>query len=306
MLGQRGRNKNDEQLLESSSSKSRRSKSFGRIRGLLTGESRKERKARKLAEAEAEASNNIGKKSSMAGESTHNAMTASSHAPASDDGRIHGDDASTIMGVLVDENASIATGAPKRRASDYSSTLPNKSIYDSNHSGNESGAAGQKEYRLDFEKTQSQNSYILKVVLLLMDPASRRFELLQLEFDSQKARVSDVLAQIPISVTEAALREQSYIGITGVDAIDMLPNRWLSDCCVGNEVLVAMPVDSTPKECVRLARPILSDEKVVCMVSAMPVPCLKYFEHVSPKHASLFISKISSKLAVLMHRHGNL
>jgi hypothetical protein len=48
--------------------------------------------------------------------------------------------------------------------------------------------------------------YILKVVLLLMDPETRRFELLQLEFDSLKAFVSDVLAQIPISVTEDALR----------------------------------------------------------------------------------------------------
>jgi hypothetical protein len=52
--------------------------------------------------------------------------------------------------------------------------------------------------------------YILKVVLLLMDPETRRFELLQLEFDSLKALVSDVLAQIPISVTEDALRLQSW------------------------------------------------------------------------------------------------
>lgn len=112
----------------------------------------------------------------------------------------------------------------------------------------------------------STSSYILKVVLLLMDPETRRFELLQLEFDSLKALVSDVLAQIPISVTEEALRMQTYSGIVGRESNEMPPSKLLATFCKGSEVLVAVPEGVPPKECVRLARPILSDDKVVTMV----------------------------------------
>lgn len=114
--------------------------------------------------------------------------------------------------------------------------------------------------------SNEKKAYILKVVLLLMDPETRRFELLQLEFDSLKALVSDVLAQIPISVTEEALRLQTYTGISGKDGVEMPPSKLLSSFCKGNEVLVAVPDGVAPKECARLARPILSDDKVVTMV----------------------------------------
>ena len=116
------------------------------------------------------------------------------------------------------------------------------------------------------EPTDAKKAYILKVVLLLMDPETRRFELLQLEFDSLKALVSDVLAQIPVSVTEEALRLQKYTGISGKDGIEMSPTKLLASFCKGNEVLVAIPEGVPAKECARLARPILSDEKVVTMV----------------------------------------
>lgn len=111
-----------------------------------------------------------------------------------------------------------------------------------------------------------KKAYILKVVLLLMDPETRRFELLQLEFDSLKALVSDVLAQIPVSVTEEALRVQTYTGISGKDGVEMAPSKLLATFCKGNEVLVAIPDGLPAKECTRLARPILSDDKVVNMV----------------------------------------
>jgi hypothetical protein len=118
----------------------------------------------------------------------------------------------------------------------------------------------------DKKADDAKKAYILKVVLLLMDPETRRFELLQLEFDSLKALVSDVLAQIPVSVTEEALRLQSYTGIAGKDGIEMVPSQLLATFCKGNEVLVAIPDGVPAKECSRLARPILSDDKVVTMV----------------------------------------
>lgn len=108
--------------------------------------------------------------------------------------------------------------------------------------------------------------YLLKVVLLLMDPNSRRFELLQLEFDSLKALVSDVLAQIPISVTEEAMRKQSYKSICGHNGLEMPTSKLLAEYCKGSEVLLAVPTTLPAIDCARLARPILNDSKVVAMV----------------------------------------
>lgn len=109
--------------------------------------------------------------------------------------------------------------------------------------------------------------FLLKIVLLLMDPVTRRFELLQLEFDSLQATVNDILVQIPVSVTEEALREQKYVAICGPDAKEKSSTEALSSFCTGNEVLVAIPDGLQSRECVRLATPILSDNKVTQMVS---------------------------------------
>jgi hypothetical protein len=106
----------------------------------------------------------------------------------------------------------------------------------------------------------------LQLVLLLMDPESRRFELLQLEFDSEKARVADIIAQIPVSVTEAAIRGQKYEYVLDESTAMRLPQTRLLDFCNGRQVLVAVPKGTTIKECVRLARPILCDPQVVKMV----------------------------------------
>jgi hypothetical protein len=108
--------------------------------------------------------------------------------------------------------------------------------------------------------------YLLKVALLLMDPNTRRFELLQLQFDSLKALVSDALNQIPVSAKEESLRSQQYSGICGKSATLVASDRLLTTFCDVNDVLVAVPTLLTAQECTRLAKPILSDDKVLSMV----------------------------------------
>jgi hypothetical protein len=115
-----------------------------------------------------------------------------------------------------------------------------------------------------------EKAMTLQLVLLLMDPTTRRFELLQLEFDSDKARVSDIIAQIPISVTEASIKNQQYEGVVDESGTTMNEFVRLIDFCKGKTVLVALPKGITVKECVRLARPILLDKQVEKMVS---LPC---------------------------------
>lgn len=106
----------------------------------------------------------------------------------------------------------------------------------------------------------------LQLVMLLMDPQSRRFELLQLEFDSDKARVSDVIAQIPLSVTEPTLKALSFTGVIDSSGKVMTGDIRLVDFCKGKTVLAAVPEGVAAKDCVKLARPIICDKQVDKMV----------------------------------------
>lgn len=106
----------------------------------------------------------------------------------------------------------------------------------------------------------------IQVILLLMDPHSRRFELLQLEFDSTKALVSDVVRQVQSSATEHSLRSLTYGGVCDQDGIEMIQSLKLSNFCKGNEIVMAMPEGMTGKDTLQLAQPILSDPKVADML----------------------------------------
>lgn len=186
------------------------------IKGLLNGESRKERQAREEQEAK-----NKG---------------APPPPPP--------EEAETVYQVDVDDRTiSVMSGDTKK-----TDTTADKAT-----EGFLSGAS---------------KTYMLKVVLLLMDPETRRFELLQLEFDSDKALVSDVLTQIPVAVTEEVLKKQSYVGICGSTGTEMNSGILLAEFCRGNDVLVAVPSGVPASDCARLARPILNDEKVVNMLKA--------------------------------------
>jgi hypothetical protein len=118
------------------------------------------------------------------------------------------------------------------------------------------------------------NGAALELVVLLMDPVSRRFELLQLEFDSTRAKVSDLLTQIPLSVTESSLQQQQYSGV--LDSTGSLQEgpvrlleafRYHTTSTSNKMVLVAKPRGVSSKECMRLAKPILTDTQVSIMVS---------------------------------------
>ncbi|KAL9185235.1 hypothetical protein ACHAXT_003012 [Thalassiosira profunda] len=109
----------------------------------------------------------------------------------------------------------------------------------------------------------------IQVVLLLMDPSSRRFELLQLEFDTNKALVSDVLRQIKGSATEKTLRDMNYAGVCDSSGMEMIASMKLSRFCEGNDVVMAMPSGMTGKQTAKLATPILGDPKVEDMLA----PC---------------------------------
>mmetsp|Transcript_7906 Transcript_7906/g.22020 ORF Transcript_7906/g.22020 Transcript_7906/m.22020 type:complete len:547 (+) Transcript_7906:210-1850(+) len=131
-----------------------------------------------------------------------------------------------------------------------------------------SGETAATESVSDVSKLSGAKDYLLRVVVLLMDVKTRRFELLQLEFDSEKAMVSDVLSQVPVSVTEETLRLQQYQGVVVYTGEEMLADKKLSGFCKGSDVLVAVPKEMESEEVARLSKPILSDPNVVDMLKS--------------------------------------
>ena len=104
--------------------------------------------------------------------------------------------------------------------------------------------------------------YSLSLVVLLIDINSRRFELLQLQFDSEDAKVSDILLQVPESATIESLRNQSFDQIVTADGEGRALDKKLVEFCDGCDLLVAIPAGLSPQGAVRLAKPILANPKI--------------------------------------------
>ena len=115
----------------------------------------------------------------------------------------------------------------------------------------------------------SELGVTIDVILLLVDSGSRRFELLQLEFDSSKAVVKDIISQIPFSATEETLKNQAYSEICVPGGAVMDANENISKYCKGNEVLLAVPAGISAEECQKLSKPILSDPNISKLVSGL-------------------------------------
>lgn len=113
----------------------------------------------------------------------------------------------------------------------------------------------------------------IAIVLLLMDPTTRRFELLQLEFDSTKATVADIIRQIPISATEESLRTQTFDCVCDTSGLEYDHDKPISDYVEGNAVVITVPKTNTKgsEHAAKMAKPILRDPKVEEMLMAAGV-----------------------------------
>lgn len=111
----------------------------------------------------------------------------------------------------------------------------------------------------------------ISMVLLLVDPDTLRFELLQLEFDQpNQAKVADVLEQIPTSVTEPAIRTLEFQALVDRQGGQFGPKVNLAKALryrrKSKDILVGLSKGVTTEHCSRLARPILGDTKVIGML----------------------------------------
>mmetsp|Transcript_26104 Transcript_26104/g.38902 ORF Transcript_26104/g.38902 Transcript_26104/m.38902 type:complete len:459 (-) Transcript_26104:518-1894(-) len=113
-----------------------------------------------------------------------------------------------------------------------------------------------------------------QIFLLIMDPASRCFEVLQLDLDMEQAIVSDLLHQIPESATDSVLQNVVYCGVcrpysdTSLDASSSLQASGIQN----DDVLIAIPKEMDLNRVHALAEPILTDPDVASVLKLPPPP----------------------------------
>jgi len=153
----------------------------------------------------------------------------------------------------------------------------------------------------------------IHVILLLMDPKTRRFELLQLEFDSSSAMVSDIFAQIAISATEPTLKSQEYATLIDLKGAVLIDTKNLAEYIDAAGIVIAVP--ATTKEdgvaIAKMATPILSNPKVHTMVSISGFILQLHFMSNFPfSHTSCFSFSSSHhrdlKLLIFQSQQSNL
>lgn len=133
-----------------------------------------------------------------------------------------------------------------------------------------------KLYGVDDEDDISEQGELLgplELVLVLVDPRTLRFELLQLEFETpQLSKVSECLEQVKDIVTESALKSLEFHSVLDRKGNSFPAKSSLGKALTcrrrGKDILVGISKGVGADEAGRLARPILGDAKVIQMVSA--------------------------------------
>ena len=114
----------------------------------------------------------------------------------------------------------------------------------------------------------------IHIALLLINSRTRRFEILQLHFDSRNAKVEDIFSQISTKVIEPSLKNQTYVDICTPTGYKLDKSKILSDYVAKAAVLIAVPVSETPDEgdgleaATKMAKPLLGNPKVEKILSA--------------------------------------
>jgi hypothetical protein len=123
-------------------------------------------------------------------------------------------------------------------------------------------------------------SATVKIFLLLVEPKSKVFELIQLVYPRKNTKVSDLLKMIPKNATENTLGMQAYVGITRpkrradpIININLLASNSVYNTChptagIGQgEIIVAIPARASTKEIVILAKQILASSHIQKLIA---------------------------------------
>eukprot|EP00538_Stauroneis_constricta_P006467 CAMPEP_0119548330 /NCGR_PEP_ID=MMETSP1352-20130426/2279_1 /TAXON_ID=265584 /ORGANISM="Stauroneis constricta, Strain CCMP1120" /LENGTH=696 /DNA_ID=CAMNT_0007593567 /DNA_START=134 /DNA_END=2224 /DNA_ORIENTATION=+ len=147
--------------------------------------------------------------------------------------------------------------------------------------------------------TRLEDSY--KIFLLLLQPKSKIFELIQIIYNPKDTTIGDMLAMIPKNATEEALGKQEYIGLCRPKEREDLLNMDMLASNVGlsehtpaaatariklGEILVAIPIGYSGDDVARLSEQILANPKIVKLLKRSDPLAPKSKRRSSRRHRS--------------------
>jgi len=114
---------------------------------------------------------------------------------------------------------------------------------------------------------------LIQVMLFVSDRTTRRFELVKFDLDSSKARLYEILKEIPNVATDETLRSKKYVAICSRKGEELGKFKRVTEYFrregnnkVSNFVL-AVEEGMTAKDTVTAFMHILSDDKILSMIS---------------------------------------
>jgi hypothetical protein len=136
------------------------------------------------------------------------------------------------------------------------------------------GVSG-RDFLAEDELHEEPDEEPVTLVILLLDPDSLRFELLQLQLEKPSGlKVKDVLGQLEESITEPALQSLKFIALVDRAGGVNKPDAPLTKAMAHRkdkfkDILVGLAKGSKVEELFKRVRPILGDPNVGRMVSAI-------------------------------------
>jgi len=132
---------------------------------------------------------------------------------------------------------------------------------------------------IDLQTKESQNhteplADLIIIVLLLIDPVTRRFQLLRLELDATKPTVAEILQRIPyLPATEESLRTQTFDCMCDIEGLEYDHEKHMSEYVDGSAVVIAVPNTNAKgtENVTRIAKSILQRRKVEAMLKAADI-----------------------------------
>jgi len=119
-----------------------------------------------------------------------------------------------------------------------------------------------------------ESEYLIRVLLLVMDGSSHRFEIIQLVFDPVSSLVQDALKQISSTVSDDSLSKISYNFIASMDGVvfdsKKLFRNYFSPDSEKHHVAIALPTALDNERYLKLAKPILKNEKFIALFKIAP------------------------------------
>jgi len=167
------------------------------------------------------------------------------------------DDLSTVYGVEFE--SSVRNVDVNTSFGDSSTIASTDSTYDSSMLLSQNTSPLQY---IDYDTIGSSLSPQVRMVVVLMNPPNRRFEILSFEFNENEAsvKICDVYARIPGLATEPMLQDLPYTRLCFRDGCVIDNNRTCNES--SSWAFIALTEEMDPIECAKLAKPIFANKNV--------------------------------------------